>query len=221
MRTVFIRMLARMTRTDGLHTMSLLFFALALTVFVFAAGNEPARLSSLIPGIVWAVLLLSSLLGGAGAMAQDAASGTLDDYILSPLPLPAIMAAWMLAHAAAAGLPAAIAGTLCAAAMTPYPPEALPGLLAGLALGGLSFSSVGLLGAVLTLGSRRAAALQTVIVMPLCVPPLIFGAGAASAPLMGVDPSAPLFLLAAFACAALTLAPFAAAAILRMKVTTP
>lgn len=220
-RVIFTRILSRMTRGRGLQMQALLFFVLALTAFVFGIGADPEQLETLIPGLVWAILVLSGLLGLPDLLEADAADGTLDDLLLSKISLPAVMAMKMAAHAAATTLPAAFAAVVCTAAMSPEALEYLPQLAIGLAFGALSFSAVGLLGAALTLGSRRAGTLLAVIVLPLGVPPLIFGAGAASAHLLGVSPVMPLSLLAAFCMAALTLAPFAAAAIVRMKVTTP
>jgi len=221
MKTIFIRMLARLTRAQGLHIQALLFFALAITAVVFAVGSEPVLLAALMPGIAWAVLLLSALLGLGDVLEPDWADGTLDDMLLSQRPLPALMAAKMLAHWLATGLPASIAATLCVGIMVPNTASTLPALFVGYALGSLCFSAIGIMAAALVLGSRRAATLLAVIVMPLCVPPLIFGAGQAASTQMGASPQAALFLLAAFSCASVTLAPFAAAAITRMKVTTP
>jgi heme exporter protein B len=93
----------------------------------------------------------------------------------------------------------------------------LPMLWAGFILGGAAFSAAGLLGAALTLGSRRNTALQALLVLPLCVPPLIFGAGTIAAAQLDLGPHAPLAFLAAITCAYVTLSPFAAASILRMK----
>ncbi len=221
MMRIFTRILGRMTRARGLSMQALLFFALALSAFVFAIGNNQSQLAEMMPGLVWAILLLASLLGLGDILDTDWADGTLDDFILSSMSLPALMAMKLMAHFVATTLPASLAAILCVSAMTP---EAIPYvhlLFIGLILGGLSFSAIGLLGAALTLGSRRAGTLLAVIVMPLCVPPLIFGAGAAAAPLMGINSAMPLSLLGAFTVAAITLSPFAAAAIVRMKVTTP
>lgn len=219
MTNLLAHMIRRMARASGLHTQSVTFFALALSSFVFAVGSEPAQLANLIPAIVWAVLLLSALLGLPTLLETDAQDGTIDDYLLSPRALPALMALKLLAHWAVTGLPASIAASLCVLAMAPA--AFSPHLIIGLGLGSLCFSAIGLLGATLTLGSGRAATLQAVIVMPLCVPPLIFGSGAAMAPMLGVTPVMPLSMLAAIATASTTLAPFAAAAILRMKIVTP
>ncbi len=221
MKAIFIHMLTRMTHAKGLHTQAILFFILTLSTFVFAIGNEPAQLAHLISGLIWAILLLTSLLGLNDLLENDWANGTLDNYLLSPHALPALMAAKLLAHFTATTLPIAFAATLCVTGITPDNTSNLLPLFIGLVLGGLGFSAIGLLGAALTLGSHRTATLQAVIVMPLCIPPLIFGAGAASAPQLGVSPVLPLFLLAAFSVTAVTLAPFATAAIVRMKVTTP
>jgi heme exporter protein B len=131
------------------------------------------------------------------------------------------MLAKLLAHFAATGLPVALFAPPVLSLMMPGVYLLLPCLWAGLLLGGLCFSSIGLLGAALALGSRRNAALQAVIVLPLSVPPLIFGAGSVTSGQLDMGFLAPLAFLGAFACVSLTLSPFAAAWIVRMKVTTP
>lgn len=221
MTTVFSRILSRMTRGRGLQMQALLFFVLVLTAFVFGMGVGPEEMQEMIPGIVWSILVLASLLGLNDLLETDYADGTLDDYLLARTSLPAIMAMKMLAHATATTLPAAMAAALCTAMMSGSTIEHMPQLALGLVLGAFAFSALGLLGAALTLGSRRAGTLLASIALPLGVPPLIFGAGAASAPLLGISSAMPLSLLAAFSVASVTLAPFAAAAIVRMKVTTP
>lgn len=218
---IYTRILSRLTRGRGLQVQALLFFVLALTAFVFGIGADPQQLERQMPGMAWTILILASLLGLPDILEPDAADGTLDDLLLSSISLPAVMAMKVIAHASATTLPAAIAAVICTGIMSKLEAVHLVQVAIGLGLGAIAFSSIGLLGAALTLGSRRAGTLLAAIVLPLGVPPLIFGAGAASAPLLGISPIMPLSLLAAFSIAAFTLAPFAAAAIVRMKVTTP
>lgn len=221
MMPVLNRFVARLARGRGLHVQAVAFFALALMAFVFATGGEAAHVAAILPGMVWAVLLLAALLGLGDVLEPDYADGTLDDMVLSPRPLAWLMACKMLAHWLTATLPAALAATLCVYVQVPDAGASIVKTAAALLLGGMAFSAIGIMGAALVLGSRKAATLLAIIVMPLCVPPLIFGAGAAASAQLGLDGTAPFAFLAAFACGAATLAPFAAAAIVRMKVTSP
>lgn len=211
---VFAHFLRRMARDGGLPGQSAAFFTLAIMACVFAIGSEGVLLAAILPGLAWAVLLLSSLLGLPDMLEGE----NLDDLIASHLPLPALMSAKAWAHWAATGLPLALIAPLALNIVIPDAVLNLPCLWIGFLLGSLCFSHIGLLGAALTLGSRRNAALQAIIVLPLCVPALIFGAGSAAAMMLDLGWIAPLSFLAAFACASVTLAPFAAAWIVRMKV---
>ena len=214
---VFAHFLRRMTRDRGLAGQSAAFFALALTACVFAIGSQEVLLTAVLPGIAWAILLLSSLLGLADILEGE----DLDDLVLAKIPLPASMAAKIFAHWVATGLPIALFAPPILLVVMPTTGLTLPVLWTGFLLGSLTFSAIGLLGSALTLGSRRNAALQALIIMPLCVPPLIFGAGALTALSLDLGWAAPSAFLAAIACASVTLSPFAAAWIVRMKVTTP
>jgi len=214
---IFAHFLRRMSRDRGLPAQSAAFFALSLMTCVFAIGSQDVLLIAVLPPLAWTVLLLSSLLGLADLLEGE----DLDDLILSPIPLPATMGAKMLAHWTATGLPLALLAPPLLQLILTDMNLSLPALWVGFLLGSLSFSAIGLMGAALTLGSRRNAALQALIVMPLCVPPLIFGAGSLTALSLDLGWQAPAAFLAAIACAAVVLSPFAAALIVRMKVTTP
>ncbi len=216
MMVVYRHFLRRMTRDRGLMGQSAGFFALAVTVCVFAIGPDAVILSAVLPGLVWALQLLSALLGLSDMLEGE----DLDDLLLARTSLPAAMCAKALAHLTATGLPIAVLAPLAVSLLVPGSAALLPCMWLGLALSAASFSAIGLLGAALTLGSRRNAALQALIILPLCVPPLIFGAGAASAAMLDQGWQAPMAFLAAIACASLTLCPFAAAWIIRMKVTS-
>lgn len=214
---ILTHFLRRMTRDHGLTTQGAAFFALSLTACIFAIGPQDVLLAATLPGLAWAVLLLASLLGLSDILEGE----DLDDLILAKISLPASMAAKIFAHWFATGLPIAIIAPPALMIVLPSTGLTLPALWIGFLLGSLTFSSVGLLGAALTLGSRRNAALQALIIMPLCIPPLIFGSGALTALSLDLGWQAPSAFLAAIACASATLAPFAAAWIVRMKVTTP
>lgn len=216
MMAVYRHFLRRMSRDRGLAAQGFAFFALSMMVCVFTIGSEDVLLTAILPGLAWALLLLSSLLGLGDLLEGE----DLDDLILAHKSLPGLMAAKMAAHFTATGFVLALAGPLIL--FTILPAASLPVLCLwlGFMLGALSFSALGLLGAALTLGSRRNAALQALIVMPLCVPPLIFGAGALAAAQLDMGWHAPMAFLGAFACASLVLCPFAAAWIVRMKVTS-
>lgn len=213
---VLAHFLRRMTRDRGLTAQTAAFFALSLTACVFAIGSQDVLLSATLPGLAWTVLLLSSLLGLGDILEGE----DLDDLVLAKLPLSVSMAAKIFAHWIATGLPIALCAPPILLIILPPTGLSLPALWTGFLLGSLTFSSIGVLGAALTLGSRRNAALQALIVMPLCIPPLIFGAGALTAMSLDLGWAAPTAFLAAIACASVTLAPFAAAWIVRMKVTS-
>jgi heme exporter protein B len=212
----FRHFFARMTRDRGLLTQSFAFFALAILVCVFAIGSDEVLLIAVLPSLAWAVMLLSALLGLPELLEGE----DLDDLVLSRQPLPRLMLAKLLAHWAATGLPIALLAPPALAMMLPGVYLLLPCLWTGLLLGSLGFSAIGLLGSALTLGSRRNAALQALIVLPLCIAPLIFGAGCVTSAQLDMGWKAPMAFLGAFACASVTLSPFAAAWIVRMKVTS-
>lgn len=212
--TIFRHFLRHMLRDRGLHSQSAGFFALAMMMCVFALGSQDVLLVATLPNIAWAILLLSSMLGLPNLLEGE----SLDDLVLSRHDLPALMFAKAAAHWVATGLPIALFAPPLMAVIMPSINIYLYCLWIGFAVGSLAFSAAGIVGAALTIGSRRNAALQALIVMPLCVPALIFGAGAVAAAQLDLGALAPLAFLGAIACASITLAPFAAAWIVRMKV---
>lgn len=204
-----------MAHDRGLITQSFAFFALSMLISVFAVGSEDVLLAAILPTLIWAIALLSSLLGLPNLLEPE----ELDDLILSKKPLPLLMFAKILAHWFAAGLPIALIAPLILYVLVPNAGTLMTCLWLGLLPGSLAFSAIGLLGAALTLGSRKNAGLQAVIVLPLCVPPLIFGAGAVASAQLYMGWHAAIAFVTAFACASLTLSPFAAGWIIRMKGT--
>jgi heme exporter protein B len=194
--------------------LALAFYACIVTLLPLAAGAEPARLAAIAPGVSWLALALSSLLSLERLFERDFEDGALDLLALGPAPLEAVAVAKALAQFLATGAPLALATPL-AAILLGAPVTLAPLAFATALVGGLAFAFMGGLGAALSLGSRRGGLLIAVIVLPLFAPPVIFGAGALQAMTMGLPWTPGFLLLAAYAAAAVGLAPLAMAAACR------
>jgi heme exporter protein B len=190
------------------------FFVLAVILFPFGIGPEPELLRRVAAGIVWVAALLAAVLSLDRLFAADYADGGLDQIALSAMPLEMAVLAKSAAHWLTTGLPLVIVSPLLAM-LVDLDPAALPSLVLGLLLGTPAMSLVGAIAAGLSLGARRPAVLTTLLVLPLYLPPLIFGTGAVEASLAAEGARAHLLLLAALTVAAVPLAPLAAAAALR------
>lgn len=202
-------------RQKGEIANALLFFVVVAAIVPFGVGADPNQLRSIGPGIIWVAALLASLLALGRLFQSDAADGTLEQLMLSPQPFVLVAGAKMFAHWVATGLPTlAVAPVL--ALMYGLPADATLVLLAGLALGTPVLSLIGGIGAALTLGARGGGALLALLVLPLYVPILVFGAGAVDAVSAGLDPMAHLVLLGAGLLGSVALAPLAAATALRI-----
>ena len=205
----------RLSLRHGADTLAAtLFFLLAAALFPLAIGPAPETLGRIAPGIVWVCALLAALLPLDRLFGADAEDGSLDQLLLSGLPAAAIAAAKAGAHWLVTGLPLLIVAAPVAV-MLRLPDAALPALLAGLLLGTALLSLLGATGAAIVLGARRGGVLLPLLVLPLSVPVLVFGAGAADAAAAGLSPRPSLLLLAALLAAALPLCPLAAGAALR------
>ena len=194
--------------------LALLFFLLGGAIFPFGLGPDPMLLARIAPGVIWAMALFAALLSVDRMFHADFEDGSLDQLALLDLPLWAVALAKTLAHWATLGLPLLIAAPLLAIAFG-MPAAGLPVLLAALALGGPLLSLIGAVGAALTLGARRSGAILPLLVLPLYVPILVFGAAAVEAALLGLPAQSALTMLGGLALAGLVLAPWAAAAALR------
>jgi heme exporter protein B len=190
------------------------FFVLAVILFPFGIGPEPELLRRVAAGIVWVAALLAAVLSLDRLFAADYADGGLDLIALSAMPLELAVLAKAAAHWLMTGLPLVIVSPLLAI-LVDLDPAALPSLVLGLLLGTPAMSLVGAIAAALSLGARRPGVLTTLVVLPLYLPPLIFGTGAVEASLAAEGARAHLLLLAALTVAAVPLAPLAAAAALR------
>lgn len=206
-------LLAFRRRADVLNT--LFFFILTAALFPLAVGPEVALLRAMAPGVIWVGALLASMLALARLFAPDHADGTLEQMLLSAEPLALIVAGKIIAHWLVSGLPLLLAAPLLALQFD-LAPDAIGVLLLALLLGTPALSLIGAIGAALTLGARGSGVLVALLVLPLYVPVLIFGAGAVNAHVSGLGAEAHLMLLGALLAAAAALAPWATAAALRI-----
>lgn len=190
------------------------FYAGVATLLPLATGPEPARLAAVAPGAAWVALALAALLSLERLFERDYEDGALDLLSLSPIPLELVCVVKCLGQWIATGAPLALAAPIAAMALG-ADPKLAPLVFACAALGGLAFALVGGIGAALSLGARRGGLLTAVIVLPLFVPPVIFGGGALDAFASGLPWKAGFALLGAYAAAALALGPVAMAAACR------
>ncbi len=193
----------------------LVFFIVVASLFPLGVGPEPNQLRAMAAGVVWIAALLAALLSLPRLFAADLADGTLEQMLISPQPLVLIVLAKTAAHWLSTGLPLALAAPLIGLQYG-LPADALVILLGSLLIGAPVLSLLGAAGAALTLGVRGGGALLGLLVLPLFVPVLVFGAGAVGADLIGINPAAHLSLLGAFLAVSSLLGPWAACAALRV-----
>lgn len=197
----------------------LLFFALVITLFPLGLGPSPEVLARFAAGILWIVALLSNMLGVDGLFRDDFEDGSLDQLLLAEAPLYLLVLPYLLVHWLLSGVSLALASPLFAL-MLGLPAAGIPVLIGALLLGSGVMSVLGAVAAALTLGLRRGGMLIALLVAPLYVPVLIFGAAAVQAALDGLAWGPYLALLGALLCAALALGPLAVAAGLRISADT-
>jgi len=190
------------------------FYVGVATLLPLATGPEPARLAAVAPGVAWTTLALATLLGLDRLFERDYEDGALDLLANSALPLEIACAIKCLGQWLATGAPLALIAPVAAIALGARV-ELAPLILACALVGGLAFSFTGGIGASLSLGARRGGLLTAVIVLPLFVPPVIFGGGALDAFAGGLPWRAGFTLLGAYTAAAVALGPVAMAAACR------
>lgn len=197
-------------RSDLANTV--LFFVLVVSMFPFGVGPEPNLLRAVAPGVVWVAALLASMLALTRMFAADYADGTLEQMVMSPVPLSVVVFGKIAAHWLVTGVPLVLLAPVLALQFD-VPVSAYGTLMVSLALGTPVLSLIGAIGAALTLGVRGSGVLTALLVLPLYVPVLILGAGAVDGAAAGMDVSAHLSLLAALLifAAAFSLWPVAAA----------
>lgn len=212
---VLVRDLRLALRRPGQVLQPLAFFAVVTVLFPLGYTPELDKLRQIAPGVLWVAALLASLLSLESLFREDAQDGTLEQMLLSGQPLGALALAKTAAHWLLTGLPLTLMAPVLGIALG-VPGSAMPGILSSLALGTVTLSLVGAVGAALTLGVRRGGVLLGLLTLPLTVPTLVFGARATELAIAGEGLSGALYLLAALAVLAVTLAPLAVAAALRI-----
>lgn len=215
MRCVFFRDLrvAMRRRADTLAV--LIFFVLVASLFPLAVGPEPQLLRKMAAGLLWVAALLASMLSLTRLFADDQQDGTLEQLMLSAYPLGLLVLGKVAAHWVASGLLLALVSPLLALQFD-LPAAECGVLVASLLLGTPVLSLVGAIGAALTVGLRSAGVLISLLVLPLCLPVLIFGAGAVEAYAAGLGLTGHFSLLGALLALALVAAPPVVAAALRI-----
>lgn len=214
---LLIRDLRLAFRAGGGFGLGLAFFLILVTLVPFSVGPQSALLASIAPGILWLGALLACLLSLDRLLALDYEDGTLDVLATAPLPLEAALAVKALAHWITTGLPLVIAAPFLGVLLS-LPAQGFGWLVLSLLLGTPALSMIGTFGAALTVGIKRGGLLMSLLVLPLYVPTLIFGAEAARRGAVGMATETPLFMLAGISMGAVALLPFAAAAALRMTI---
>lgn len=213
---ILLRDLALAVRAGGGFGLSLAFF-LIFTAFVpFGVGPSTATLAEIAPGILWLGALLACLLSLDRIFQLDWEDGTLDLIATSPLPLEAAAALKALAHWLTTGLPLVAAAPVLGLLLN-LPPPAYLWLIASLLVGTPALSAIGTFGAALTVGIKRGGLLLSLLVLPLYVPTLIFGALTVTRGTQGLDATTPLILAAGITLGACAILPFAAASALRIN----
>jgi heme exporter protein B len=203
-------------RAGGGFGLGLAFFLLVAVIVPLGVGPEAATLAKIAPGILWVGALLSCLLSLDRIFALDFEDGSLDLLATSPLPMEGAVAVKALAHWLVTGLPLVLVAPVLAVLLN-LPVAGYPWLVVSLALGTPALSIIGAFGAALTVGLKRGGLLMSLLVLPLYIPTLIFGAEVVKRGAAGLAVGTPLALLAAITAGALALLPFAAAAAIRVN----
>jgi heme exporter protein B len=211
----FRRDLRLAMRSKGEVIQAMVFFVIVVSLFPLAVGAESALLKRIAPGVVWVAALLSVLLTLPRIFASDYADGMLEQLAMSPYPMATIAAGKMLAHWLSTGLPLALVAPVLGLQFGLGARE-LGVIIASLMLGTPVLSMIGAIGAALTLGVRGGSILTALLVLPLYIPVLIFGAGAVEASMAGIDYTANLSLLGAGLLLGVLASPFAVAAAIKI-----
>ncbi len=195
--------------------MSVFFLVIVVSLFPLGVGPEPAVLRTIAPGVLWVAALLTCLLSLSRVFTPDYLDGVLEQMVLVPQPLSLLVLGKVLAHWVISGLPVVLLSPLLGLQFG-LDGEALGVLVLSLLLGTPTLSMIGAIGAALVLGVRGSGLLVALLVLPLYVPVLIFGAGAVTSSMAGIGGEANLSLLGACLVLSLFLAPWATAAALRV-----
>ena len=204
-------------RSPGNTVNPLMFFIIAVSLFPLGGGADTAYLSSIAPGVIWVTALLAVMLSMESLFRSDYEDGSLEQLLLSPQPLYFQLLAKVFGHWLVTGLPLVLLTPLLGL-MLSLPVEGYMPLMLGLLLGTPTLNLIGAIGMALTVGLSRSGLLLAVLVLPLSIPVLVFGAGIVDAALKGLPVAGLLAVLGAMLALALTLAPLAIGAALRISV---
>jgi len=214
-RAIVIRDLRLAMRRRADVMSALFFFIIVVSLFPLGVGPEPELLRKLAPGVLWVAALLATLLSLPRLFADDHRDGTLEQLALAPQPLALVVLGKVVAHWLLSGLPLAVLAPVLGLQFD-LATDALWMLSLSLLVGTPALSGIGAIGAALTLGVRGGGVLLSLLVLPLYIPVLIFGAGAVDATVTGLGAQAHLSLLAALTLGGVFFAPWASAAALRI-----
>jgi len=207
-------LLAMRRKADVLTT--LFFFLIAVSLFPLGVGPQMETLRVIGPGVIWVAALLASMLSLGRLFSDDYQDGTLEQMLLLPHPLSVMVFSKIVAHWFLSGLPLVVFSPLLGMQLG-LSPDAIELLMVTLLLGTPALSLIGAVGAALTLGVRGGGVLVSLLVLPLYIPILIFGAGAVEAQNAGIGAVAHLSILGAFLMLTLVFAPVSTAAALRIS----
>ncbi len=203
-------------RAGGGFGLGLAFFLIVVTLVPFSVGPENMLLTKIAPGILWLGALLACLLSLDRIFALDWEDGSLDLLATSPLPMEALVSIKALAHWLTTGLPLVVATPVFALLLS-LPEAGYFPLVLSLLLGTPALSVIGTFGAALTVGLKRGGLLLSLLVLPLYVPTLIFGAEMARRGAQGLDMTTAMMMLAGISFGVIALLPFASASVLRVN----
>ena len=216
MNALLLRDVRLAMRAGGGLGLSLAFFLIVVVLVPFGVGPEMGLLSKIAPGILWVGALLACLLSLDRIFALDFEDGTLDLLATAPLPLEAVVSMKSLVHWITTGLPLVLAAPVLGVLLG-LQSDAFYWIVLSLLLGTPALSVIGTFGAALTVGLKRGGLLLSLLVLPLYVPTLIFGAELARRGIAGMDVGTPISLLLGITFASIALLPFASAAVLKIN----
>ena len=213
---LLVRDLRLSLRAGGGFGLGLAFFLIVTVLVPLSVGPQAELLSTIAPGVLWLGALLSCLLSLDRLLALDWEDGSLDLLATAPLPLEATVTMKALAHWLTTGLPLVLAAPVLGVLLN-LAPAGFGWLVLSLAVGTPALSVIGTFGAALTVGLKRGGLLLSLLVLPLYVPTLIFGAEVARRGALGMETTTPLLMLGGISLGVIALLPFASAAVLRIN----
>lgn len=216
MLALLVRDLRLATRAGGGFGLSLAFFLIVTVLVPFGVGPEGGTLSKIAPGILWVGALLACLLSLDRIFALDREDGSLDLLATAPIPMEGVVAVKALAHWLTTGLPLTLAAPVLGVLLN-LPLAAFQPLFQSLLIGTPALSMISTFGAALTVGLKRGGLLLSLLVLPLYIPTLIYGAEAARRGGEGLATGTPLLMMAGITAGTIAILPFAAAAAIRVN----